>query len=184
MAFEKPRRETLETGMHPDRRLCASLLSKIQEQIDRTVHLINLLPVDRPDWKPAIPDAWTVELLLGHLLDCLAGFCAVLAAAEPERLAHFREFRNLPVNQPCSSRDAVAHIAFLRARIEEGFVLLDDASLGKIVPTVFVARGETLLTLILGNLEHLINHKHQLFMDLKQMGVAVTTRDLYCFRGE
>jgi hypothetical protein len=39
-------------------------------------------------------------------------------------------------------------------------------------------------TLLLGNLEHLINHKHQLFMYVKLMGVAAGTRDLYRFRGE
>jgi len=170
--------------MDPGQPICTSLLLKIQEQIDRTVHLINLLPVDRLDWKPALPDAWPIGLLLGHLVDCLAGFCAVLAAAEPDRLAHFGELRNLPVNQAVGPVDTVARMAFLRARIEEGFTLLDDASLARTVPTVFVPEGETLLTLFLGNLEHLINHKHQLFMELKQMGVAVTTRDLYRFRGE
>ena len=50
-------------------------------------------------------------------------------------------------------------------------------------PTVFVRTGETVLTLLLGNLEHLINHKHQLFIYLKLMGAPVETRDLYCFRG-
>jgi len=48
--------------------------------------------------------------------------------------------------------------------------------------TVFVKEGETLLTLLLGNLEHLINHKHQLFTYLKLLGVAVTSQDLYHFR--
>jgi len=38
------------------------------------------------------------------------------------------------------------------------------------------------LTLFLGNLEHLINHKHQLFACLKQMGVPVATADLYQLR--
>jgi hypothetical protein len=38
-------------------------------------------------------------------------------------------------------------------------------------------------TLLLGNLEHLINHKHQLFLYLKLMGVPVGTPDLYQFRG-
>src|SRR3984957_421420 len=163
--------------MDSEQRLCASLLLKIREQIDRTVHLINLLPADRPDRTP-------VEMPLGHLLDCLAGFCAVLAAMEPVRLAHFSELRNLPVNHACSPVDAVSRIALYGARIDEGFGLLDDASLSKTVGTVFVARGETVLTLFLGNLEHLINHKHQLFTYLKQMGVAVSTRDLYRFRGE
>jgi hypothetical protein len=170
--------------MDSEQRLCASLVLKIQEQIDRTGHLINLLPIDRPNWKPATPNAWPIEVLLGHLLDCLAGFCAVLAAAEPERLAHFSELRNLPVNHAYSSGDAVSRIALYRARIEEGFALLEDASLGRTVATVFVERGEPLLTLLLGNLEHLINHKHQLFTYLKQMGVDVNTRDLYRFRGD
>jgi hypothetical protein len=168
--------------MDSQRRLCASLLLKIQEQIDGTVHLINLLPADRSNWKPAIPGAWPVEMLLGHLLDCLAGFCAVLAAAEPQRLAHFSELRNLPVNHACSRGDAASRISLYRARIDEGLALLEDADLGRIVGTVFVERGETVLTLFLGNLEHLINHKHQLFMYLKQMGVELSTRDLYRFR--
>lgn len=170
--------------MKSEQRLCALFLSKLQEQIDRTVHLINLLPVDRPNWKPAIAGAWPVEILLGHLLDCLAGFCAVLAAVEPQRLAHFSELRNLPVNLACSPGDAVSRFALYQARIDEGFALLDDANLGRTVSTVFVEHGEPLLTLLLGNLEHLINHKHQLFTYLKQMGVEVSTSDLYRFRGE
>jgi uncharacterized damage-inducible protein DinB len=164
--------------------LCASLLLKIQEQIERTGHLTNLLPEDRSNWKPATPNAWPVERLLGHLLDCLAGFCAVLQAVEPARLAHFSELRNLPVNEACSPRDAVSRLALYQAHIEQGFALLDDTRLATTVATVFVPSGETILTLLLGNLEHLINHKHQLFTYLKQMGVEVSTRDLYRFRGE
>jgi DinB superfamily len=170
--------------MNSEQRLCASLLSKVHEQMERAGHLVHLLPVDRLNWKPAIPGAWPVEVLLGHLLECLAGFCAVLGAVEPERLAHFAELRNLLVNHPCSPTEAVNRIALYRARIDEGFALLEDADLGKTVRTVFVNHGEPLLTLLLGNLEHLINHKHQLFTYLKQMGVDVNTRDLYQFRGE
>jgi hypothetical protein len=170
--------------MNSERRLCALFLSKLHEQIDRAVHLINLLPAGRLNWKPDACGAWPVDILLGHLLDCLAGFCAVLAAVEPERLAHFSELRNLPVNHAFPPGDAVGRIALYRARIDEGFALLDDAKLGRTVGTVFVEEGEPLLTLLLGNLEHLINHKHQLFTYLKQMGVHVSTPDLYRFRGE
>lgn len=47
---------------------------------------------------------------------------------------------------------------------------------------MFVAEGDSVLTLLLGNLEHLINHKHQLFMYLKLAGVKVGTPDLDQFR--
>jgi len=59
---------------------------------------------------------------------------------------------------------------------------MQDSDLSVPVPTVFVKDGEPLLTLLLGNLEHLINHKHQLFMYLKLMGVNVQSADLYHFR--
>jgi hypothetical protein len=62
-----------------------------------------------------------------------------------------------------------------------GFEVIDDADLARRIPTLFVPEGELFLTILLGNLEHLINHKHQLFMHLKLMGVAVETKDLYCF---
>ena len=154
----------------PDAPLCAALLDKIGEQIERTRHLIGLVPAARLDWRPQ-PGDWTTADLLGHLLDCISGFCAVLAAAEPERLAHFAKLREIP-----------ATIEFFYSHIEEGFDLLTDADLARRVPTIFVAEGESILTLLLGNLEHLINHKHQLFTYLKQMGVPVATPDLYRFR--
>lgn len=68
------------------------------------------------------------------------------------------------------------------AHIDEGFALLEDQDLSRRLPTVFVRSGEPILTLLLGNLEHLINHKHQLFTYLKLMGIDVRTRDLYRFR--
>ena len=155
----------------PDAPLCAALVDKIGEQIERTRHLIALVPAERLDWRPQAGD-WTTADLLGHLLDCISGFCAVLAAAEPERLAHFAKLREMPTT-----------IEIFHSHIEEGFALLTDADLARCVPTVFVAQGEPILTLLLGNLEHLINHKHQLFTYLKQMGVPVATLDLYRLRG-
>ena len=118
------------------------------------------------------------------MLDAIAGFCAVLGSVQPVRLAHFAELRNEPVNHACSPSEATSRIVTYRARIDEGFRLLEDVNLGDTCPTVFVPEGELLMTLLLGNLEHLINHKHQLFTYLKFVGVAVSTRDLYHFRGD
>jgi GNAT superfamily N-acetyltransferase len=162
--------------------LCAALLAKIHEQIERTVHLIGLLPAESLHWTP--PDGgWPPAVLFGHLLDCLAGFCAVLASANPERLEHFGQLREMPVNHTCDAAEALGRIAVYQAHIDEGFALLTDTGLARRLPTVFVKEGEPVLTLLLGNLEHLINHKHQLFTCLKLLGAGVGTPDLYRFRG-
>jgi len=62
------------------------------------------------------------------------------------------------------------------------FVKYKEAHGIRVLPTVFTT-GESVATLLLGNLEHLINHKYQLFMYLKLLSVPVTTRDIYHFRG-
>src|SRR5579864_400439 len=141
---------TLEGEMDDYGPLFSSVLAKIREQFERTSHLISLLPADRLDWVPAIPEAWPAGVLLGHLLDCAAGFCAVLAAFEPQRLGHFAQLRELPVNHRCSPAEAGSRMAIYRARVDEAFALLTDADLGRQLSTVFVKQGELLLTLLLG----------------------------------
>jgi hypothetical protein len=163
--------------------LCTSILTKIHEQIERTDHLLSMWPAQRLDWAPS-GNSWPAAKLLGHLLECLAGFCAVLAAVNPARAADYTRLREMPVNHACPIPEAFDRLAVYRQHIDQGFALLCDADLARSVPTVFVQDGESVLTLLLGNLEHLINHKHQLFTYLKLMGVEVGTRDLYCFRGE
>jgi hypothetical protein len=102
---------------------------------------------------------------------------------DPDRLAHFQHLRDLPVNHRCGKAEARERIRSYRTRIDDGFALLSDADLGRHLPTIFVPDGEPALTLMLGNLEHLINHKHQLFTYLKLMGVNLSSEDLYRFRG-
>ena len=99
--------------------LCASVRAKIVEQIELTLHLIDRLPPAGLDWRPPVAGAWPAAVVLGHLLECAAGFCAVLAAVEPERLAHFAELRQLPVNHACPPKEAAARLATYRDRIDE-----------------------------------------------------------------
>jgi hypothetical protein len=162
--------------------LCEVLLSKIDEQVERTDHLISLYPQSQLDWRPAVPGAFSGAVLMGHLLECLAGFCAVLHAVKPERLRHFMDVRLLPVNHRCGTQEARERIAAYSTRIREGFALLRDPDLERMVPTVFVEAGETLMMLLLGNREHLVNHKHQLFMYLTLIGIDAGSQDLYRFR--
>ncbi len=174
--------------MDKQHELAGLLLAKLREQVERTEHLLELIPANRLDWRPELPanasEARPLSTLLGHLLDCLAGFCATLHALDSQRLAHFARLRELPVNHDCGVEEARARIRQYVEHIEQGFALLTDADLARRIPTVFAPGGEAAFTILLGNLEHLINHKHQLFYYLKLLGVPVSTSDLYRLRGD
>ena len=163
--------------------LATLFLSKLEDQIERVEHLISLIPMDKLEWRP-LPDSLRVCEVLGHLLECLAGFCATLYAVSPERLAHFERLRELPVNHCCGVEEAREGMGDYLNCIREGFSLLKDEDLARRIPTVFVSDGEAFMTILLGNLEHFINHKYQLFFYLKLLGVGVTTGDLYRLRSE
>jgi hypothetical protein len=161
-----------------------SIHLKISEQIERTAHLIRLVPSDKIGWDPRLPQGSSdVGHLLGHLLDCMAGFCAVFHAAFPQQFANFSELQSLPVNHFCRPEEAVIRIREYAVHIGQGFDSCTDNDLPRVVPSVFVPQGEPLATLLLGNLEHLINHKYQLFFYLKLLGIPVTSRDIYLWRG-
>jgi uncharacterized damage-inducible protein DinB len=167
----------------PANPLCQALAAKVDEQFERALHLIGMLPLEALDWSPRVERPWTVRRLLAHLAGCQAGFCAALHAAQPERLGRFLDLRSLP---PVSERpvdEIVARIGLFRTCVREGFDALDDSDLERTIPTVFVPEGEPLLTLLLGNFEHFVNHKHQLFVSLRLLGVDAASGDLYRFRG-
>jgi hypothetical protein len=170
-----------------ERVLVLAMKNKVLETIERTDHLVSLVPVDRLQWRPETPSgqppASDLGHLVGHLLDCMAGFCAAFYAAFPSDLADFLEFRSMTVNQSCSPEKARPSIKIYAGLIERGFGSCTNGDLARKIPTVFVPEGETLLTILLGNLEHLVNHKYQLFLHLKLAGVAVTSRDIYKWRG-
>ena len=164
------------------RHLTKLLLEKIDEQVDRAEHLIKLIPRDKLEWQP-MPDALRVCDLLGHLLECLAGSCATLYVVHSDRLAHFARLREKAVNHCCGVEEALGRMREYVEHIREGFELLTDDQLSRLLPTVFVSEGEAVLTLLLGNLEHFINHKYQLFFYLKTLGLPLGTSDLYRLRG-
>jgi hypothetical protein len=163
------------------RNLPPLLLAKLEEQIERAEHLLALVPSNKIEWQP-LPDSLRICDLLGHLLECLAGFCATLYALDSAGLAHFARLREQTVNHCCGIEEARERMRNYLQHIKEGFTLMADADLARSVPTVFVPEGEAAMTILLGNLEHFINHKYQLFFYLKLLGVPVSTSDLYHLR--
>jgi hypothetical protein len=160
------------------------VLSKIEDQIDRIDHLVALLPDGQLDWTPPIPRAFSVSVLLGHLMESTSGFCAVLYAAKPDRLGHFTELKRFSGDNRIGTSEARVRLGTYRDHIREGFALLADEDLGRKIPTVFVPEGESILSLLLVNSEHLASHKYQLFMYLRLLGVSVASKDLYHFSGQ
>lgn len=169
--------------------LSQDLFTKIDEQILRLSGIISRLPAGNLHWRPSmpqmpVPPPRSLGELLGHLLQCLAGFIAVLYAIRPGELSHFLELKQRPVNHFCQEAEALVRISEYRDCLCAGFQLLTDEHLARVIPTVFVREGETVFTLLLGNFEHLVNHKHELFMYTKFLGVPLTSPDLYQFRTE
>ncbi|GEM_PF-670932 len=154
-------------------KLHEALAEKIREQVERAEHLLSLVPAEKLAWKPAWGSpAFTIAELRDHLHGTLSGFLAVLCKAYPDRM------------NSSGLRDAPLSLREMWTHIEAGMRHISDQDLARPIPTVFVPRGETVLTLLLGNLEHFINHKHQLFDYLKALGISVATEDLYRLRGK
>jgi hypothetical protein len=163
--------------------------AKIDEQVELLAGIISRLPQGHLEWAPPMPETAApapkcLGQVLGHLLQCLAGVLAVLHAAHPERLAGLMELRRLPVNHLCTESEALERIDQYRQHIREGFEIFEDGDFSRRLPTVFVQEGESLLTLLLGNFEHIVNHKHEIFVYAKRLGVPLVSRDLYRFRTE
>lgn len=159
------------------------LLRKIEEQAERIQHLLSLASTLPPGWTPPIAGARPIEWLYGHLLECLAGFCAVCYAAYPDDLSHVLELRDERLDRACSRETALERLPVFLGLVRDGVAAVRQEDLARPIPTVFVPEGEALLTLLLGNLEHLISHKYQLLTYLKLAGVTVGTPDIYRFRG-
>ena len=164
--------------------LCSSFLSKIEDQIGRVEHLMTLIPDYKLDWTPPIPKGFSISVLVGHLMECFAGFCAVLYAANPDRLIHFLDLKKATANQRYSPVEARIRFGVYRDHIREGFALLQDNDLSRLISTVFVPDGEPLLSLFLINFEHLASHKYQLFIYLRLLELNVSSKDLYHFSGQ
>jgi hypothetical protein len=84
----------------PDNAIVESIRLKVWEQVEKTEHLIQLIPSDRIGWNPQWQSGSSdISHLLGHLLDCLADFCAVFHAAFPQQMGGVLKLRSLPVRR-------------------------------------------------------------------------------------
>lgn len=134
-----------------DSSLCSDLQTKFDHLIERIDHLVGLVPGDKLDWVPPQTNGFSFSVLLGHLMDCLAGITATLYAAKPDELGRFLELRKFAGNQQVNQTEAQTRLRTFQQNIKDGFSCLSDPDLSRMIPTVFVAQGESLLTLLLNH---------------------------------
>jgi hypothetical protein len=166
-----------------ERSLCTDLQIKFEHQIERIEHLTGLVPTDKLNWVPPLTNGFTFTVLLGHIMECVAGIAATLYAAKPEELGHLLDLKRLTGNQQVGITTAKAGLHTFQESLREAFGHLTDHDLARLIPTVFVPKGESVLTLMFINYEHLASYKYQLFLWLRMAGVRVESRDLYHFSG-
>jgi hypothetical protein len=122
------------------------------------------------------------EELAAHLVEAWGGVCGCFQRLHAERLVGLAALQGEVARAAAGVEESRRLLGLCRAAIREGFALTSDADLARLIPTYFSPAGEPLLEVLLVNLKHVNHHAHQLFVELKRMGVPVGTRHLYRFR--
>jgi len=160
--------------------LVHSLAERVDDQLDRLVHLAEIVPEGWQARVPPLPtetfpDHRTVGELLVHLTEALDGLCGTLYNVDPTRFESLLELRQ------DGAREHSSRFRLYRVALAQAFESLEDEDLAVTVRSPFRADGETVLARVLVNLEHVVNHKHELFIALKLLGLNLGTADLYRF---
>jgi hypothetical protein len=165
----------------PERSLVEALRVKVGEAVERTDHLALLRKAACLAAGKAAQqlNAMDVGHLLGHLRLSFRFLC---------------RFQSLPEHPRILISPGLAEPLLLTEGSQRAHCRIWETNRTRVPPvqrfrfeacskTIFARKGETLMTLLLGNLEHLLNHKYQLFLYIK-LGRTGDLRDLYQFRGE
>ncbi len=164
----------------PENPLVCSLAKWVDDQLDRLIHLTEAIP---EGWRAKVPplpietfpDKRTVGELLVHLTESLDGLCGTLYNVDQTRFASLLELRQ------DDQSEVLTRFGLYRIAIAQAFESLQDEDLAVTLPSPFRAEHETVLSRVVVNLEHVVNHKHELFIALKLLGLKLGTADLYRF---
>ena len=162
----------------PENFIVESIRLKVREQIERTEHLIELIPPDRIEWNPQ----WhpTPSMLVtgsGDLLDYLR-FSRRVPCPFPQDPNGMQELRTLPVNHFCRPDEAAGRFEVYARCIEEGFELCNDEDLRRMLPTVFAT--ESVMTLLPWESRTPDQSQVPTFCVSEALQHAVGTGDIYC----
>ncbi len=167
------------------RALTEVLARRFAEDLALVEEMLALVEEDREEWRPDWPPSpegelpFTVRELAGHLVMAWGGVLGCLKKLHPEDLAHWEEWDG---GEGLSVLEARRRLGEGRQMAAEGWALVSDGELGRVVGTYFQPAGEVWLEIVLQNGKHWNHHAYQLFVYLKLMGRPVGTRHLYRFQ--
>jgi len=141
--------------------------------------LIRMVPEDKLDWRPG-PSYMSLGQLIDHLTESLGeGLrCAITDQwpFTPEQMEEGMKLENIP---SCSVEKALEKLAKDKAILHEVLdSLSEEVFAQKHVSTPWAWQGKIEKLAVLFR-EHFTNHKMQLFLYLKLLGLPVNTSTLY-----
>ncbi|MBI2267590.1 MAG: DinB family protein [Armatimonadetes bacterium] len=152
------------------------LMAVLDRQVDVTRKLISLVPEGKENYAPA-PGFMPLGALLRHLGESLGFLKMVVTDGFPSQ-KDVLEAQTRPPQSATPSEAIQAIEKNYKEFRELSEKMTPDFYNKGIVKTPFMGDAPCWLVLA-GGAEHLINHKHQLFIYLKLMGMPVDTGTLY-----
>jgi len=155
-----------------------NFLSYCDEIIPPTEQLFRLIPPDKIEWKPA-ESTFTLGQQIAHISGALAAYGRGIALGD----WGFKSMRErFVLNRRTPSMGVEEAIATLKKNYGEFRSLLsglteDEFDKGEVDSPQLGRAPRWRLALLA--VEHHINHKAELFMSLKQLGISVNTGNLY-----
>ena len=142
--------------------------------------LIGMVPADKLEWRPK-PNFMSFGQLICHVAGGTGGDLRCLFTGDwppmsPEKMVEMMKLENLP---SCGVEEALSKLeedkAILREFLDN---ISDDEFANKAVSTPWGTQGK-MERMSIAFLEHFVNHKMQLFLYLKLLGLPVDTGTLY-----
>jgi hypothetical protein len=140
--------------------------------------LIAMVPANKLDWKPG-PTFMSFGQVICHLSDGLgAGFEMLLSGKWPseKEMEEGMKLENLP---SCTIQEALDKLEKDKGILREALGRVSEADFTNRVVSVPWGMKAKLERMAISFLEHFGNHKMQLFIYLKLLGLPVNTGTLY-----
>lgn len=154
-------------------------LTYFDQMMKPTETLFRLVPPDKIDWSPT-ENSFTCGQQMFHITEALGVYAHGIARGEwgfSSMRERFLANRNTP---SMSVEDAVARLYENNKEFQRvvGALTEEEFNTGEVETPQFGAKVQRWQIALFG-MEHHINHKVELFMYLKMLGVKVNTGHLY-----